>query len=329
MAILRKVKEKLRQAVLKRRKAAVGKSVSPKVKAPNAPQEMKPAALGAQEMAVEETKFSRWQAPPVMRPAFPQELPGAYGVDRIVLQVRDSWWIHSYWEVKHETMEKLKAKLDKEFFSAKRVLRVYDVSHIIFDGSNAHRYFDVDITPEANSWYIDTSGPGKSWCVDIGLRLASGEFITIARSNTVTTPLEGPSWITDEEWMIPEEMFARLYGMGFGFGRSSPVGKAWQERIKKEFFSSPGISSVASPVRKAPKAKPFWLVVNTELIVYGATEPDARVTVAGKDIQLRNDGTFSLRFALPEGKHVLPVRAASADGKDERTITPVVTRETR
>jgi len=211
-------------------------------------------------------------------------------------------------------------------------LRIYDVSHIIFDGTNAHRFFDIEIGPEASNWYIDTGGPGRSWCVDLGLRLPNGEFITIVRSNTVYTPLEGPSWITDEEWMVPEDMFARLYGMGFGLGKSSPVGKAWQERIKRALFSgilaSPGITSVTSPV-KIPKLRQFWLIVNTELIVYGATEPDAKVTVQGKEIKLRSDGTFSLRFALPDGKQVIPVAGTSADGIDTITITPIVTKETR
>jgi hypothetical protein len=129
--------------------------------------------------------------------------------------------------------------------------------------------------------------------------------------------------------MIPEHMFARLYGMGFGLGRSSPVGKAWQERVRKQLISSPGISSLVSPVKKIPREKKFWLNVNTELIVYGATEPDARVFVQNKQIKLRSDGTFTLRFALPDSKQVIPVKAVSSDNTEERTITPIVTKETK
>jgi hypothetical protein len=129
--------------------------------------------------------------------------------------------------------------------------------------------------------------------------------------------------------MIPEDMFARLYGMGFGLGRSSPVGKAWQERVRKQLISSPGISSLVSPVKKIPREKKFWLNVNTELIVYGATEPDARVFVQNKQIKLRSDGTFTLRFALPDSKQVIPVKAVSSDNTEERTITPIVTKETK
>jgi uncharacterized protein len=297
-------------------------------------EEFSPQILGTQEMVVEKSKFST-PSPSRMRRVMPHDLPYGYGRDRIVLQTRDPWWLHTYWEVIHQTYEHLKARLGDSFYSAKKVLRVYDVTNIIFNGSNANRHFDIEIAHDATSWYIDTGNPGRSWCVDYGLRLSNGEFITIVRSNTAYTPLDGPSWITDEEWMVPEELFARLYGMGFGLGQSSPVGKAWAERIKRELFSgvlaSPGMASAASPVKaqRIPKDRKFWLIVNTELIVYGATEPDAKVTVQGKEIKLRPDGTFTLRYALPDGKQVIPVNAVSADGIDDRTITPIVTRETK
>ena len=332
MAILRRIKEKLKKLVQKDKVSKAVKEISRKEKRERIPEEAKKEVLGVQEMAVGKTKFATPEAVKVSR-VIPEELPYGYQEDKIVLQARDPLWIHAYWEVTSETMNRLKEQLGNAFFSAKMILRVYDVSYIIFDGTNANRVFDIQINPEANNWYIDTGGPGRSWCVDLGLLLGDNRFVTVVRSNTVFTPLEGPSWITDEEWMIPEEMFARLYGMGFGLGRSSPVGKAWQERIKRELFSgvlaSPGITSLASPVKKVPRERKFWLVVNTELIVYGATEPDAKVSVQGREIKLRPDGTFTLRFALPDGKQVIPVKAMSSDNQEERTITPIVNKETK
>ncbi|MBN1913292.1 MAG: DUF4912 domain-containing protein [Candidatus Omnitrophica bacterium] len=334
MAILRKIKEKFNKIVKKKGKSPA--KAATRKKTPKKEEVLNKAEkkfFGAQETAVEKAKFSTPSMPPVFAPRLVEDIPAAYGEDKIVLQVRDPWWIHSYWEVSSGTLERLKNKLGSLFFSARMILRVYDISHINFDGTNAHRSFDIEVGMHNNSWYIDAASPGRSWCVDIGLLLANGEFIRIARSNTVHTPLEGPSWVTDEEWMIPEDMFARLYGMGFGFGRTSPIGKAWQERLRRELFSgvlaSPGITSASSPVKKAPQERKFWLIVNTELIVYGATEPDANVCVQGKQIKLRPDGTFTMRFALPDGKQVIPVEATSNDGIDKRTITPIVSKETK
>lgn len=89
-------------------------------------------------------------------------------------------------------------------------------------------------------------------------------------------------------------------------------------------FSIPGswsaaVSSFSSPFGGMERQKSFWFNVNAELIIYGATEPDAEVNIGGRVIKLRPDGTFSYRFALPDGKYDLPAVATSADGTDSRT----------
>jgi len=82
--------------------------------------------------------------------------------------------------------------------------------------------------------------------------------------------------------------------------------------------TSPGVSSISSPFGGERRPKSFWFNVNAELIIYGATEPDATVTIGGRTIKLRPDGTFSYRFALPDGQYELPAAATSADGSDTR-----------
>ena len=90
---------------------------------------------------------------------------------------------------------------------------------------------------------------------------------------------------------------------------------------------APGSMGVTSP-GAAEKGRGFWFRVGTELIVYGATEPGAKVTVQGRPVSLRPDGTFSLRFALPDGFQVIPATAQSADGVDEITVTSTVEKST-
>jgi hypothetical protein len=77
-------------------------------------------------------------------------------------------------------------------------------------------------------------------------------------------------------------------------------------------------SSVSSPFGARERRKGFWFMVNAELILYGATEPDATVTIGGRVIKLRSDGTFSYRFALPDGEYELPAVAISSDKTDGR-----------
>ena len=92
--------------------------------------------------------------------------------------------------------------------------------------------------------------------------------------------------------------------------------------------SSLGVSSLSSPFGGMP-AKGFWFNVNAELIIYGATEPDAKVTIGGLPIKLRSDGSFSFRFALPDGNYDLPAVAVSADGTDARAADLNFSRQTQ
>ena len=137
---------------------------------------------------------------------------------------------------------------------------------------------------------------------------------------------------TDEEWMCLDDDYWRMFGLsgGFGIGKGSLALKEMFKKRLMEQISSGGWSGAlsSSPVRKALKQKGFWLVVDCELIVYGRTESDAKVTVQGKPVRLRKDGSFTLRYALPDGKQEIPVVATSFDGDDTRTVMPVVTRKT-
>jgi hypothetical protein len=84
---------------------------------------------------------------------------------------------------------------------------------------------------------------------------------------------------------------------------------------------------ITSPVAGEQRLRGFWFKVNAELIIYGATEPGARVTAEGQPVELRPDGTFSFRVALPDGFHALALAADSGEG-DRRAIKLVFVRST-
>ena len=118
-------------------------------------------------------------------------------------------------------------------------------------------------------------------------------------------------------------LFAALL-TGAGALSISPAGSAAQFSLP----SSLGVSSLSSPFGGAPGKKGFWFMVNAELIIYGATEPDAAVSIGGRKIKLRSDGTFSYRFALPDGSFNLPAIATNADGDDTRIADLAFSRST-
>jgi uncharacterized protein len=64
----------------------------------------------------------------------------------------------------------------------------------------------------------------------------------------------------------------------------------------------------------------FWLIADAELIVYGATEPDATVYVDGEPIKLNADGTFRFQMSFQDGQLRFPIFAVAADGEQNRAI---------
>jgi hypothetical protein len=89
-------------------------------------------------------------------------------------------------------------------------------------------------------------------------------------------------------------------------------------------MSGVGFSASAAPVRP----RKFWLVADAELIVYGATEPDATVTIGGREIKLNPDGTFRFQMSFQDGLIDYPIMAVAADGEQTRSIQMKFERET-
>ncbi|BBA78980.1 hypothetical protein RGRSB_0393 [cyanobacterium endosymbiont of Rhopalodia gibberula] len=72
----------------------------------------------------------------------------------------------------------------------------------------------------------------------------------------------------------------------------------------------------------------FWLVADAELIVYGATDPDATVTIGGHPIELNPDGTFRFQMSFQDGLIDYPIVAVAVDGEQTRSIHMKFSRKT-
>ena len=153
--------------------------------------------------------------------------------------------------------------------------------------------------------------PGEKWTPERQRALSA-----IIKMDTVRRIWMGSVEITE---LVSRQLHQELSSIGaaqFSVPGSLPAG-----------ISS--ISSLSSPFGvAAEKRKNFWFMVNAELIIYGATEPDAEVTIGGRVIKLRADGSFSYRFALPDGVYDLPAVAVSADKTDGRAAELKFSRST-
>jgi len=291
------------------------------------PQDISSAVF--EQQRVEESKFYLGAPSPEQ---FREEnfvFPEKYGYDHIILLVRDPYWTHAYWEITSETIDRIWRENGEEAMrSAKMVLRVKDIHNATPEKPNS--YLDIEVAPGAKNWYISVMKPNTSYCVEIGYLLISGRFLMITRSNYVTTPRAGVSEVLDEEWMsldYYDKIYALSGGLNLGLS-SAELRKRMKEKMEQWITSGvPG--SMFSPWKKKYEERKFFLWVEAELIVYGATMPDAKLTIQGIPKKLNPDGTFTARFALPNGIQNIPVTAVSADNIEKQTVTPIVTRETK
>jgi hypothetical protein len=174
------------------RKPAKAKVVSPRkreaAKRSAAPPEVAaaPTAGLSEEDTIRSAKYLPRNLPPRL---FEEErflFPESYGIDRVRLLVRDPEWLFAYWDVSPKSVESLRRQLGERAAAVARLtLRIADP---VSGGAS-----DILLPPGARWWYVRADSARRSYRAELGFTLASGEFRTLAKSNTVTTPRVGPS----------------------------------------------------------------------------------------------------------------------------------------
>ena len=116
---------------------------------------------------------------------------------------------------------------------------------------------------------------------------------------------------------------------GVGMYTTSGVGLYSMSGVGMYSMSGIGMSGIGFSASMPPmRPRKFWLIADAELIVYGATEPDATVTIGGRPVQLNPDGTFRFQMSFPDGEIDFPIMAVAADGEQMRSIHMRFNRET-
>jgi hypothetical protein len=183
----------------------------------------------------------------------------------------------------------------------------------------------VAFTPKVE-WLpaLDKSKARPSEPVQAGGQSEIAEHTIPSRTTQDLPPSETPQpqpyleWTHERESALAEIVARANVGSGVltqatmdeELGLGSGSGASIRAPLPLEAMET--LSSPAGEARPGPAG--FWFNINAELVIHGATEPDAVVTLGSRQIQLRPDGTFTLRFAFPDGRHTLPVTAVSARG---------------
>ncbi len=98
-----------------------------------------------------------------------------------------------HWHIREKSVEALKATYGERFNGSHMVVRVYDVTDILFDGLNAHMFFDLEVNGLSGNYYFAMDRLARSCLAEIGFRFGDGSFHYLARSSTTHFDRDRPS----------------------------------------------------------------------------------------------------------------------------------------
>jgi len=227
------------------------------------------------------------------------DLPESYGDNRIVLLPRDLAWLFTYWDLAGEYKEAARSAGGSVL-----ALRLYDVTGIDFDGTNARAMVEHECAEWARSWYLPTPAPDRDYVVEIGYRGAD-QWFPLARSNKVSVPSGQPStWIKDDFITIRFDEDLRQPAvrdrLPLGETTSSSGGGAAAGPgavAPHTLFDDGELRVVVGGTFLPPSGAPSWPPFSGSAELLGAALPSSQALVAGSLLGLPTSGAWSGVFS--------------------------------
>ncbi|CAK6701363.1 DUF4912 domain-containing protein [Synechococcus sp. BA-124 BA4] len=274
---------------------------------------------------------------------------------KVVFLPRDPQWAYVFWEIAEA--ERTRAI---EAGAGQLCLRVADVTGLPSGAAHPHTLQEVPVDSHATEWYLPVPLSDRDYRVELGYRKHGGGWLSMGFSAVARVPALHPSEQILDQFVpfsleaAPSDMTVatayphsnpnptgadsglheRLYQTATvrwkHFGRGSEAFHELEDSDSaagRRSLHDSGIGLWASGRNDsgiggvAPRQRSFWLVADAELIVYGATDPAAKLTIGDEEVPLSPDGTFRVQVPFRDGQQLYPIQAVAADGEQKRSIT--------
>ncbi len=254
--------------------------------------------------------------------------------DRLVLLVRDPFWLQAFWELSAKTLKRAEVAMRHFWHSAFPVLRLY---RIVSDGASHPRrqvLRDIRIHGGVNHWYTDVDDPPSRFQVELGYITRTQKFHPLISSNIVETPQRQ---IVDEldrldgNWQGVADDLGRIYKLSSGEANNSELKKVFEEQLRRP-MSAPMLTRYRASRQGGVNEKTrrnFAFNIEADLIIHGQTDPSVQVSIRNEPIPTGPDGDFLVRFPMPEKRTIFPIEAEGSDGVEMQRIVLTVERNTR
>ncbi len=268
----------------------------------------------------------------------------------LVFLPRDPDWAYVFWQISEVDREKAKS-----LGANKLCLRLYDVTGAKDGDFNQGTLREIAVDSYSTEWYLPIPVPDRDYKVELGYRYGF-KWMSLAFSSAGHVPNSQPSEqildkfvpfnlesATETNLAIknPDEsemigLHERLYQAATTYPERSRIGSEEFMENAKTYSQNPyqndsgaGIwSSGLNDSGVGISNRSFWLVADAELIVYGATDPSATLTIGDEKVPLASDGTFRLQVPFRDGSQNYEIKATDATGQQDRSITMRFERDT-
>ena len=290
----------------------------------------------AAEAEAQPTAPAPASSPEVSTPVMPA--PAAH--TEVVFLPRDPQWAYCFWSIAPADRQRAQAA-----GAGSLCLRVADVTGLLNASAHPHALQELVVDAQASEWFLPVPLAGRDYRVELGYRLPGGGWFSLAFSAVARIPelepsttiadafvpfsLETPVMAIAEPSRSGGVQHERLYQMATV---SSPrLRRVGSETLHEEAASlEAGLNASGAGLWASGRSesgsglvrsRSFWLVADAELIVYGATDPTATLTIGDQVVPLDQDGGFRVHVPFPDGEQSYPIKAVAADGEQERSIT--------
>lgn len=262
---------------------------------------------------------------------------------------RDPQWAIVSWTISPTDRQRVTVAGERQL-----CLRVADVTGLPVGATHPQTLQELVVEANATQWYLPVPLCDRDYQVELGYRLSAGGWLSLAVSAVARVPAQGPSPALPEPYApfsIGEPIQAlnpqrgsggveheRLYQLATSStARTRRVGsevlheqELHADHAGQLHDSGAGLwaSGRNASGQGLERQRSFWLVADAELIVYGATEPSARLWIGDQQVPLDADGCFRVHVPFADGDQTYPIRAVAADGEQQRSIRLAFQRRT-
>jgi hypothetical protein len=94
-----------------------------------------------------------------------------------------------FWEVSDVPKKIIERFFNRKFEDLVQVVRIYDVTDIIFNGKNAHHFYEITLPYNNGHWFVKGLVANRGYIAELGVHISKNKFFPLLRSNSVHSPI--------------------------------------------------------------------------------------------------------------------------------------------